>query len=483
MFVFKSFAFLIVSFSVTIPPQHIKINPAVPMTGAAVKNPSIVAALQDRKTPQSNTTLNATTQSTTTIPTSQEQKSIFGNLSKPFSSTPLGSPSSSLSTSISSTVKTTENLQTEVTKSPFSGFSFAQPTTKMESPFAKLNPTETSTPTDLAKPNDATVSASLVDTPKEDEAENYEPTAHFEPVIPLPDLVEVNTGEENETVLFEHRAKLLRYVKESKEWKERGIGTIKVMVNKDDPNKVRLLMRRDQVLKLCCNQMLTKDTKFNKMPNTETALSWFGHDYSENELQVEMLAIRFKTAEVCKQFHAVVLSAQEKMTDGATSSKSLNKEPLLSNPVQNKTRVKTEVKGFGDRFKPKAGSWNCEACYTSNKETDKVCVACATPKDKNALATEQSKGAAPASTFSFGNLSLSTTNANKGSPIVPATNTVAPTKGFGDQFKPKAGSWSCKACYTSNTGENLYCLACEEPKDDTVPKKGSQNAFGSSNGK
>lgn len=474
------------------------------MTGAAVKNPSIVAALQDKKTPQSNVTLNSTTQSTTTAPTSQEQKSIFGNIAKPFSSTPFGSPSSSLSTSISSSVKPTEKSQTEATKSPFSGFSFAQPTTKLESPFAKLNPTESSTPTDSAKINDTTVSTSAVDATREEDADNYEPTAHFEPVIPLPDLVEVKTGEENETILFEHRAKLLRYVKESKEWKERGIGTMKVMVNKDDPNKVRLLMRRDQVFKLCCNQMLAKDTKFNKMPNTETALSWFGQDYSENELQVEMLAIRFKTADLCKQFHAAVLSAQEKMTDGATASKGLNKEPLLSNPVQNKSEMKSEAKGFGDQFKPKAGSWNCEACYCSNKETDKVCVACATPKDKNAPATEPSKAAAPAPTFSFGNLgagfaqkpatttstssvfgnlSLTTTNANKPNPVVPATNTAAPTTGFGDKFKPKPGSWSCKACYTSNTGENLYCLACEEPKDDTVPKKGSQNAFGSSNGK
>ena len=33
---------------------------------------------------------------------------------------------------------------------------------------------------------------------------------HFEPVIELPDLVEVKTGEEDEDELYVHRAKLYR---------------------------------------------------------------------------------------------------------------------------------------------------------------------------------------------------------------------------------------------------------------------------------
>ena len=139
-----------------------------------------------------------------------------------------------------------------------------------------MNKSETSSLANAATPEtpknqtDANTSSTSA---KDDEADHYEPTAHFEPVIPLPALVDVKTGEENEITLFEHRAKLLRYVKETKEWKERGIGNMKVMVNKEDPNKVRLLMRREQVFKICCNQLLAKDTKFNKMPNTETALT------------------------------------------------------------------------------------------------------------------------------------------------------------------------------------------------------------------
>ena len=42
--------------------------------------------------------------------------------------------------------------------------------------------------------------------------EEYEPTGEFTPVIPLPELVEVKTGEEEEEVLFSERAVLFRWV-------------------------------------------------------------------------------------------------------------------------------------------------------------------------------------------------------------------------------------------------------------------------------
>ena len=55
-------------------------------------------------------------------------------------------------------------------------------------------------------------------------------------MIPLPDRVEVTTGEENEAVLYCHRAKLFRYV--DKEWKERGLGDIKILQH-GKTNKIR----------------------------------------------------------------------------------------------------------------------------------------------------------------------------------------------------------------------------------------------------
>lgn len=55
-------------------------------------------------------------------------------------------------------------------------------------------------------------------------------------MVPLPDKVEVVTGEEDEEVLYTHRAKLYRLTKG--EWKERGIGDVKILFHDKVRNKL-----------------------------------------------------------------------------------------------------------------------------------------------------------------------------------------------------------------------------------------------------
>lgn len=56
--------------------------------------------------------------------------------------------------------------------------------------------------------------------------------------------MQVKTGEEDETILFESRGKMYRFV--SGEWKEKGVGVVKILEHKIN-KKTRVLMRRDQV--------------------------------------------------------------------------------------------------------------------------------------------------------------------------------------------------------------------------------------------
>ncbi|CAG9803980.1 unnamed protein product [Chironomus riparius] len=267
-------------------------------------------------------------------------------------------------------LKKTENKPKEDTEadanktvqtSPFANFSFGGSTNKSFTElFSNLNPAKQELLSTSVQTSDMTKSFQ-----NDDDDEHFEPTAHFEPVIPLPELIENKTGEEDENVLFCNRAKLLRFDSSTKEWKERGIGDMKVLVKKDDPTKGRLLMRREQVLKLCCNMSITKEMKFTKM--NSNALSFAGQDFSDGEMKAEKLAIKFKTPELIKSFQNAISNLQE-------NTSSVEADFVIA-PKNEQT------KGFGDKFKPKVGSWTCEACYISNKPESLYCVACESPKD------------------------------------------------------------------------------------------------------
>ncbi len=75
-------------------------------------------------------------------------------------------------------------------------------------------------------------------------------------MIKLEHKVEVKTNEEDEDVQFKIRAKLFRFDKESKEWKERGTGDVRILKHKET-KKVRLVMSRDKTLKVCANHSCT----------------------------------------------------------------------------------------------------------------------------------------------------------------------------------------------------------------------------------
>ncbi|XP_049637258.1 E3 SUMO-protein ligase RanBP2-like isoform X2 [Suncus etruscus] len=167
-------------------------------------------------------------------------------------------------------------------------FSFKSALSPSKSP-SKLNQSGTSVGTDEES-----------DVTQEEERDGQ----YFEPVVPLPDLVEVSSGEENEQVVFSHRAKLYRYDKEVGQWKERGIGDIKILQNYEN-KQVRIVMRRDQVLKLCANHRITPDMTLQNMKGTERVWVWTACDFADGERKVEQLAVRFKLQDVADTFKKI----------------------------------------------------------------------------------------------------------------------------------------------------------------------------------
>lgn len=122
------------------------------------------------------------------------------------------------------------------------------------------------------------------------------------------------------------RAKLFKFDRDSREWKERGTGDVRLLKHKEN-GKTRLVMRRDKTLKVCANHygmfvlpfilragdgdgdgvdvgrddgrlmflgVVVPDMKLS--PNVGSDRSWVWNaaaDVSEGEPEAQTLAIRF----------------------------------------------------------------------------------------------------------------------------------------------------------------------------------------------
>ena len=195
---------------------------------------------------------------------------------------------------------------------------------------------------------------------------------NFEPIIPLPDKINVKTVAQDEDIIFSHRAKLYRFVSEDKQWKERGVGDIKLLIMRNrQTGKMRVLMRRDQVLKLCANHQITSDMKLQ--PNAGSDRSWVWStmaDFSEQECRAEQLAVKFKSEDIAKQFKEKFEECQEMLQ---------NQTPLKPQEVQKDEKAKQDLMA---KFKPTEGSWECDICMVNN-DSDKVeCAACGSLKPR-----------------------------------------------------------------------------------------------------
>jgi Ran-binding protein 1 len=137
----------------------------------------------------------------------------------------------------------------------------------------------------------------LTPTQQEDEVDDKEPDVHFEPVVHLTEKVDTKTHEESEEQTFKMRAKLFKFDRDSREWKERGTGEVRLLKHKEN-GRTRLVMRRDKTLKVCANHYVVPDMKLS--PNVGSDRSWVWNasaDVSEGEPEAQTLAIRFGNSE------------------------------------------------------------------------------------------------------------------------------------------------------------------------------------------
>ncbi|KAF0935949.1 hypothetical protein E2562_037439 [Oryza meyeriana var. granulata] len=134
--------------------------------------------------------------------------------------------------------------------------------------------------------------------------EDEDTGAQVAPIVKLEEVA-VTTGEEDEYVLLDMKAKLYRFDKEGNQWKERGTGTVKLLKHKET-TKVRLVMRQAKTLKICANHLVTTTMKMQEHAGSDKSCVWHALDFADGELKEEMFAIRFGSVENCKKFKDTV---------------------------------------------------------------------------------------------------------------------------------------------------------------------------------
>ncbi|NXL64296.1 RBP2 ligase, partial [Chordeiles acutipennis] len=329
---------------------------------------------------------------------------------------------------------------------------------------------------------------------------------HFDPVVPLPDKIEVKTGEEDEEEFFCNRAKLFRFDAESKEWKERGIGNVKILKHKVS-GKFRLLMRRDQVLKICANHYINTDMKLTPNAGSDKSFVWHALDYADELPKPEQLAIRFKTPEEAMLFKSKFEESQSILktlgsnVDTSVTQSSGAAREATSQDIKEPTRSIAGTLNFGFQF-PKDGAssesdskgsltapstasgpttfsfgkeapqtyssggfgqhllkkdqWECKVCLVPNETTAKNCVSCQSP-NPDMWETHDTPLTDSAASFKAG------------------SNTVQDK--VGSAFAKKEGQWDCSGCSARNEPTASKCFACQNPNKASTAISGQQTSF------
>nr|XP_006817974.1 PREDICTED: E3 SUMO-protein ligase RanBP2-like [Saccoglossus kowalevskii] len=127
--------------------------------------------------------------------------------------------------------------------------------------------------------------------------------------------------------MFSQRARLYRFDQSAQQWKERGIGILKLLKH-SKTGRIRVLMRRDQVLKVCANHYITSAMELRPNTGSDRSWVWCALDFSEEEAKDEQLAVKFKTPELAMNFKDVFEKCQKMISD----LPAVKEEVIIENP-------------------------------------------------------------------------------------------------------------------------------------------------------
>jgi len=145
-----------------------------------------------------------------------------------------------------------------------------------------------------------------------------ESTAQFTPVVQLEE-VDVESGEEEEEVVYVQRGKLFLYGETlldvgsgNKQWKERGIGDIRILKHREH-QRMRVLMRQEKTMKVIVNHALDPRIKLEPNVGSDRSWVWSAFDFASGELLETVFAIRFADSDIANEFKKIFEENQQAM--------------------------------------------------------------------------------------------------------------------------------------------------------------------------
>ena len=136
------------------------------------------------------------------------------------------------------------------------------------------------------------------------------------------------------------------------EWKERGVGDIKILKH-NGTGKVRLLMRREQVLKICLNHYISQGLVASFKEKDTKSWTWAAQDFSEGELESMTFALRFKSPEISSDFKKALDEAAKNCTSSPVKADKTSSKKSPDTEQVSKTTQKVVSKSNDEGlFKP-----------------------------------------------------------------------------------------------------------------------------------
>ncbi|KAJ7807064.1 RanBP1 domain-containing protein [Mycena olivaceomarginata] len=135
--------------------------------------------------------------------------------------------------------------------------------------------------------------------------------ANDEPVVRLTEQIDTTAREDGDDVLlFKMPARLFQFDGDAAEWKERGMGDVRLIAHKE--SQVQLIMKCGKTPEVCVNHIISSDMRLHPIIGSDRSWAWkVAENFSESSTAA-ILSVRFANSGGAAEFRTAFEQAQKK---------------------------------------------------------------------------------------------------------------------------------------------------------------------------